>query len=388
MPCVGRWRAVLVVAALCAGTACTSHRTLEPPPSEDRTSVAADARDWPALGRRIEEYLDRSYSLALRDRRALLVSVGGVPVVERYYGDSNAATTADVHSVTKSVVSTLVGVALGEGRLRSLDQSLGELLPEHRTAMSDPVAAVTLRQVLTMTAGLPPDELGPRLPATMAGSDWVTNILRHGRGSAPVGHFAYASVGSHLLSAILERATGESVLAYGRPRLFDPLGVDTRPAFQPQADAFGYLPARLWRQYESAGFAWPRDPRGVQLGFGGLKLTARDMTALGELYLNDGRWKRRQLVPATWVRDATRVQVPTGRGEVPGYGYQWWTCSAADHAGYAAIGYGGQLVEVVPDLRLVVAVSTTVKEDKPTVDVGAYLALVDDVIAPVVQGRR
>src|SRR3954454_6592084 len=106
MPSFGRWRAVMVVAALCAGTACMSHRTAEPPPSRDRTSVAADARDWPALGRHVEEDLDRSYSLALRDRRALIVSVGGVRVVERYYGDSNAAATADVHSVTKSVVGT------------------------------------------------------------------------------------------------------------------------------------------------------------------------------------------------------------------------------------------------------------------------------------------
>ena len=316
------------------------------------------------------------------------MSVGGVPVVERYYGDSNAAATADVRSVTKGLVGTLVGVALAEGRLRSLDESLGELLPEHRASMSDRVAAVTLRQVLTMTAGLPPDELAGPPAGTLAGSDWVTNVLRHGRGSVPVGHFAYASVGSHLLAAILERATGESVLAYGRPRLFDPLGIDTRPAFQPHADASGYLPVRLWRQYDAAGFAWPRDPHGVQLGFAGLKLTARDMSALGELYLDDGQWKGRQLLPASWVADATRVQVPTGLGQTPGYGYQWWTCSADGHAGYAAIGYGGQLVEVIPDLRLVVAVSTTVKEDEPIVDAGAYLALVDDVIAPGVQGHR
>jgi CubicO group peptidase (beta-lactamase class C family) len=377
-----------MVAALCAVAACTSDRTAQPRPSEARTSVAAVAQDWPALGRRIEEYLDRSYSLALRDRRALVVSVGGVPVVERYYGDSSAAATENVFSVTKSVVSTLVGVALAEGRLRDLDQDLGALLPEHRAAMSDAVAALTLRQVLTMTAGLPPDGPGGHPSRTMQGPDWVTSILRHGQGLAPVGSFAYSSAGSHLLAAILEHATGESLVAYGRPRLFDPLGIGTRPAFEPRVDLSGQPPAQIVRRYESAGFAWPRDPSGVQLGFSDLKLTARGMTALGELYLNDGRWKGRQLLPASWVREATRAQVPTGLGQTPGYGYQWWTCSAADHAGYAAIGYGGQLVEVVPDLRLVVAVSTTVKEDKPTVDAGAYLALVDDVIAPVVQGRR
>src|SRR5919107_1356322 len=187
MPSVGRWPAVMVIAALCAGTACTSDRTVEPRPSGDRTSVAADARDRQALGRRIEEYLDRSYSLALRDRRALIVSVGGVPVVERYYGDSSASATADMRSVTKSVVGTLVGVALAEGRLCSLDASLGELLPEHRASMSDSVAAVTLRQVLTMTAGLPPHELGGKPARTLAGSDPGSQLARPRRGEAPGG---------------------------------------------------------------------------------------------------------------------------------------------------------------------------------------------------------
>jgi CubicO group peptidase (beta-lactamase class C family) len=255
--------------------------------------------------------------------------------------------------------------------------------------MSPRVAAVTLRQVLTMSAGLPPDDLGGAAPAPLlVGSDWVRNTLRHGRTSMPVGHFAYSSVGSHLLAAILERATGESVLAYGRRWLFDPLGVETRPAFEPSVGASGRLSDEAAERYERARFAWPRDPRGINLGFGGMKLTARDMTTLGLLYLDGGRWRGRQLLSPSWVREATRPQVPTDLGQTPGYGYQWWTCVAAAHTAYAAIGYGGQLVEVVPDLRLVVAVSTTVNQDSPIVNAGAYLALVNDLIAPSLDGRR
>jgi CubicO group peptidase (beta-lactamase class C family) len=379
----GHRLAAIVIAALVAVTACTSHRPAEP--GHDRApSSSAGALDGQALGRRIEEYLGRSYSLGVRDRRALIVSVGGTNVVERYYRGSTAAATADVYSVTKSVVGTLVGLALADGNLRNVDQTLAELLPTHRKDMSRRVAALTLRQVLSMTAGLPPDEVPGEPPATLSGASWVTSALRHGQGSGAVGSFAYSSVGSHLLAAILVQATGESVLTYGRRRLFDPLGIGTRPAFEPVVPPSGDVSDRVYRQYERATFAWPRDPQGVHSGFAGMKLTARDMTALGQLYLNDGRWRGRQLLSASWVREATRAQVETALGQTPGYGYQWWTCTAADHAAYAAVGYGGQLVEVVPDLRLVVTVSTTVREDSPVVSADAYVALVDRLIAPFV----
>jgi CubicO group peptidase (beta-lactamase class C family) len=349
--------------------------------------VTSSPLDAESLGRRIEAYLNGNYNLGIRHRRAVVVSVAGVPLVERYYGRVTATTTSEVRSVTKTVVATLIGMALAEGRLHGLDQTLAELLPDYRTNMSAALAAVTLRSILTMTSGLEPDDLGGAQPQQLMGPDWVGNVVRHSRSPDGMGAFAYSSAGSHLLSAILVQATGQSVLSYARSRLFDPLGIVTSPAFEPVIPGTGTVPDRVGREYDAAGFAWPRDPTGIHVGFAGLRLTARDMTALGSLYLYQGRWRGRQLLSRSWVEQATRSHVPTGLGQTPGYGYQWWVTTAGRHSAFAAIGHGGQLIEVVPDLRLVVAVSTTVTKESPAPS-EVYLALVQDVVVPALEHQR
>jgi CubicO group peptidase (beta-lactamase class C family) len=210
-----------------------------------------------------------------------------------------------------------------------------------------------------MSAGLPGDE-DPSWPV-LAGGDWVSSILARGTDQPPGDGFAYSSVSSHLLAAILVETTGRSVLAYARVKLFGPLGIETRPAFQPRL-----IPGRPEpiRAYERAAFAWPRDPQGIHIGFGSLKLTAPDMLKVGTLFLHEGEWRGEQLVPAAWVRQAVSPAVPTG-GEGPGshYGFQWWVTTAGGHSAFAAIGFGGQIIEVVPDLNLVVVASTWIDED-------------------------
>jgi CubicO group peptidase (beta-lactamase class C family) len=371
--------------ALVAVPACTGHRTQTPSTSGGRRpSVSISRLDAGSLGRQIESYLDANYNLGIRRRRAVVVSVAGAPVVERYYGRVTARTTCDVRSVTKTVVATLIGMALAEGRLHSLDQTLFELLPAYRAKMSTALKAVTLRQLLTMTSGLQPDNVSGQQPL-LRGPDWVGNVVRHAPAPNVTGRFAYSSAGSHLLSAILVQATGQSVLSYARSRLFDPLAIATRPAFEPVINNNGDVPEPVaGREFDAAGFAWLRDPTGMHLGFAGLKLTARDMTKLGTLYLNQGMWRGRQLLPRSWVQDATRSHVSTGMGQLTGYGYQLWVTAAGVHPAFAAVGYGGQLIEVVPDLRLVVAVCTTVSEQSPA-NVGVYVSLVQDVVVPVLE---
>jgi CubicO group peptidase (beta-lactamase class C family) len=322
---------------------------------------------------------DAAATNAFRNRRALLINVDGRPVVERYW-HSSARTTGGIFSVTKTVIGTLIGIALDEGTLPGLDATLAQLLPAYSRVMNRQVAAITLRQLLTMTSGLPPDDdpyLG-RVQVTK--QDWVRAILAHGISGQP-GEFQYSSAGSHLLSAILSQATHRSVLQYAREKLFDPLAITTRPAAEPVELAENI------DAYERAGFAWATDPQGRHDGGGGLKLTARDMAKLGQLWLHDGRWLDRQLVPAEWIKAGGTTPVRTGDGLAEAYGYQVWLGTSDGHDAVMARGAFGQLIQMVPDLGLVVAILShrdLRRPDVGTADNSSWISLVNTFIAPAI----
>jgi CubicO group peptidase (beta-lactamase class C family) len=328
----------------------------------------------------------------LANVRAIIVDIDGRPRFERYYS-SSAAESRSSYSVTKSVTSTLVGIAISEGRLR-MDESLSQMLPRYAPEMKPSVARVTLRQLLTMTGGftdtfsIPHGELG-------APPDWVRAFLKD-QDTAPGAEFHYSDYGAHLLSPILVQASGESVLAYARARLFDPLGIVTRPSFEPRITA--QTDPQALAEYEKAGFAWPIDPQGFHLTESLIKLRPRDMATFGQLFLQAGQWNGRQVVPAAWVSQATAAQAgkafPGFGAAGPGaafnptnYGYFWWVEPAAGATAYYALGYGGQLVEVVPSLHLVIVVSSYVDETNPHAPVVGpeELQRLVDAIVPIIK---
>ena len=351
--------------------------------SSDRSTTVAE---FPVAATRIDERIDdflgSSYSGALDNVRAALVWVDGEPVVERCF-DSSAEATSNVFSVTKSVMSILVGIALDEGHIGSVDQSLGQLLPSHVDTMAPEVEAVTLHQVLTMTAGLPEDPgsggIGGIAAEVATADDWVTAILSEEPQRPPGEGFGYSSAGSHLLSAIVAEATGRSVLDYARDKLFDPLGIDSTSATEIVAREENV------EAYEAADFAWPVAPEGYHVGYSLLKLTAPDMAKIGQLMLHGGQWNGTQVVSEEWVQKSTHPHVPAD-GVADHYGYQWWVTDAAGHPAFAAAGFQGQLIEVVPDLGLVVVVSS-VDAIGGNASAAAYAALVSYVIAPALSDR-
>ena len=130
-------------------------------------------------------------------------------------------------------------------------------------------------------------------------------------------------------------------------------------------DGFGVKRGARRNAYQRAPVAWPTDPQGYQLGFGGLKLPSRDLAKFGYLYLNGGRWDGRQVVPAGYVAASTRRHSSPPPGfPAEGYGYQWWVTSQAGHPSFLAVGYGGQFVQVVPDLDLVVVVTSDASQPR------------------------
>jgi CubicO group peptidase (beta-lactamase class C family) len=313
---------------------------------------------------KIEKTVDKQLA-ALPDAdqiRAIVVARDGEVVYERYTG-TTAGEFRNVLSVTKSVMSTLVGIAAAD-RLLTLDDTLAEGLPSYAAQMKPAVAKVTVRHLLTMTGGFPSLGSGEEYSIYEA-RDWIAATLAAGTGATktPV----YSNAGAHLLGGVLTEATGMSVLDYARKELFDPLGIDTRPVVEQK-------PKRVWddwpweqKQYEAADFAWPIDPQGIHFGGGEMKLRPPDMAKLGHLFLDRGVWEGERIVPAAWVRDATSPQVSASAmrapTQLPDYGYLWWVGEMDGERAFAAVGSGGQLVVVVPARRLVVVTSVEFSVD-------------------------
>jgi CubicO group peptidase (beta-lactamase class C family) len=390
-------RTRLLVAGLgCVlAAACTSPDRQEPT-ATSRVLTGPIQRDyWPTAGWRTAPPAQAGMdpkTLAVLDTnaayhpqlRSLLVIRHGYLVYERYWhGDAQTGQAA--FSVTKSFTSALVGIALRDHHLKSLHQTVGELLAAHLPPNADPrLAKVTVEQLLTMTSGLAGDDHYPGDPdltyRLYQSRDWVRHILARKPVTKPGTTFAYSNASSHLLSAIVADTTGRSTLAFARAKLFAPLGIHTEHAFQPVGVAFP-TPAQE-RAYERAKVAWPTDPQGYHSGFGGLQLPARDLAKLGYLYLNGGRWDGVQVVPAGYVRASSQRQSqPPPGGPFDGYGYQWWVTSDHGHPSFVAVGYGGQFVQVIPDLDLVVVITSDFENGR-----GDAQQLVGEAIVPAATG--
>ena len=365
MPNLSRTRRLGLVVALgvlllpaCGGDESSTERTAEPTRAEMTSALQEHARIISAFD----------------TVRAILVARGGETVLEEYYGTADAESYWGLQSVTKSVVSTLVGIALDEGLIDGVDATLAELLPDHVEVMPPAVRSTTLHQLLTMTAGFPA-ELGPSDPKTALEIHWVRTILAD-PATPPGAGFVYSNGTSHLLAAIVEEATGESVLDFARSRRFDPLGIDSTPAFQavPTAESL--------KQLDEADFAWPVDPQGTNTGWFGLRLRPQDLLKIGQLFLDHGRWEGRQVVSREWVAEATKQQVEVdSSGE--GYGYQWWTGELDGDRSYRAVGYGGELIVVVPTRELVVVAATEFRQGDVTsqgIAEEVLLAILEDAV--------
>jgi CubicO group peptidase (beta-lactamase class C family) len=360
-------RSMIVAPFLAVLVTCGAQPAAGPATSAPPTAVVSSAVPRAAVGTAIDDYIAHG-AVNLRNIRAVLVSQGGELVAERYYY-SDAAAYAEIHSATKSVMSTLVGIALTKGDLKSLDQTLGELLPRHRSAMSKSSAGTTVRQLLTMTGGWT-----AFYDAETARPQLVRRVLMAGPEVDP-GKFVYSNVGPHLLSAVLAQVTGLSTLAYARRELFDPLGITNQPAFE------GPMAQRDNPDVVSTNsFRWLRDPDGVHAGPYGLALTARDMIKIGELWLNGGFWHGRRILDTDYITEASTNQVPELEGKIRGYGYLWWVTPLARHGAYSASGRYGQLITVMPDLRAVIVISSRTLDDPPSID--DHLAMMDTAIVP------
>ncbi|MBO1305660.1 serine hydrolase [Enterococcus sp. 669A] len=293
----------------------------------------------------LEAKIQREYG----NTAGITVSQEGTIVYEKYFNGCEADTAVHIFSVTKSIVSALIGIALEKGYITSLDQKVLDFFPEYSFPKKEKMlSAITLRHLLTMT--VPYKRMLNPYPQYFTSPDWVKFSLEAIGGRGRVGEFKYAPlIGPDILSGILVKATGQSVLDFARENLFDPMGIQMEETitFRDKEEQMAF--------YQTTGVrGWVAGPTGVHTAGWGLSLTARELAKIGQLYLNGGVWEGQQLVPEKWIKESTREQSAWKKLGLK-YGYLWWALD--DERSFAALGDGGNTIYVNPQKQLVVSMT-------------------------------
>nr|WP_257644107.1 serine hydrolase [Luteimonas salinisoli] len=296
---------------------------------------------------------------ALAPLRTVVVARHGEVLAERGYRGHSPARPANIKSASKPVVTALVGIAIERGLLAGEAQKIAPLLEDALPADPDPrLYEVTLAHLLSMRAGLGRTS-GSHYGRWVASDDWVRAALARPFEDEPGGEMLYSTGSTHLLSAILTRASGRDALDLAREWL------GAQPGF--------------------AISAWDRDPQGIRFGGNQMAMTPRSLLAFGELYRNGGRSADgRQVIPRAWV-DASWRPRTRSRYSGDGYGYGWFLRRIGGEEVRYAWGYGGQMLYVVPALQLTVAMTSDERHPSGS---GGYRDQLHALLAEIVATQR
>lgn len=275
----------------------------------------------------------------------IVVARNGRIAYEQYYNGSAPDQTHHVASVTKTIISALIGIAIDSGYIQSIDQSVLDFFPEYDLDASDTQKKeITIRHLLTMTAPFAFEDWNEPLDKMCMQPDWVNYSLGILGQNGNVGNFKYSTAGGHLLSTIITRSTGKSAREFANERLFKPIGMKEIPHYEKQEFGFDDLFGKNVR-------GWVHDPAGHSTGGWGLTLSTRDMARFGLLYLNHGEWDGQQIIPGTWIHESTEMNANT-------YGYLWWLREEDGVFAYSAAGDGGNVICCIPELELIIAITS------------------------------
>jgi CubicO group peptidase (beta-lactamase class C family) len=275
---------------------------------------------------------------------SLLVIKNGYLIAEDYFNEGSVDQKDRLQSATKSYTSALVGIALKQGYLLSVDQKMLDFFPEVADQITDPrKEQITIRDLLQMRAGYPWEETDQALWDGLLSGYYVPLIEEFPLITDPGTEFHYSNLTSNWLGIIVDRATGTNLKAYAEENLFSPIGVEAGD--------------------------WGTDAEGHNNGCGDLHFTARDAAKFGLLYLNDGEYEGNQVIPADWVKESLQrhsedINLTGGFpanwglsiGDI-GYGYQWWSARVGDHHFDYAAGHGGQLIVLLDELDMIIVVT-------------------------------
>ena len=254
-------------------------------------------------------------------------------IVDEYYKDGYDKTSVfTLQSTSKSITSAIFGIAIDKGYIDSVEEPISNYFPQILNSDSQYKSQITIWNLLTHTTGLDASDTA-NWNEWLASDNWVNYVLNRPATSRPGTVFNYFTANTHLLSAIIQQATGKTTLEFGKEYLFDKLDIDSVEC--------------------------TTDSQGISDGGNGFAMNVYDMAKIGELYLNNGVWNGEQIISEQWVKDSTTTQFERSSGSAD-YGYQWWVRTFGDnnYPSFFAQGHYGQYIFVVPDLKLVVVLTS------------------------------
>jgi len=275
-------------------------------------------------------------------------------VYDNYFNDCNSSSKVHVYSVTKSIVSILIGIAIDKGYIQNVNQKIIDFFPNYKIKKKEQtLQKITLKDMLTMTAPYKYNFAPYAFIKYFMSNDWITFSLDLLGGKESIGFFKYAPlIGPDILSGILIHTTGQSVLEFATEHLFSPLDIHIKANILLHS---AKEQTKFNRSITANG--WVTDLAGVNAGGWGLTLSSMDMAKIGQLYLNKGLWNGKQIVSSQWIMDSLTEQSKWDKMNLS-YGYLWWIIDN-EKGCYAAMGDGGNIIYFNAQTQLVVAIAST-----------------------------
>lgn len=290
----------------------------------------------------LEQKIRKDYS----NTTGMVVLKNGEALYENYFQGCTDASHIHVYSVTKSIISTLIGIAIDKGYIKSIDQKVLDFFPDYIYQTEEKTLQnITLKNMLTMTAPYKYKFFAPYVKY-FTSNDWVKFALDLLGGKGKIGVFRYTPlIGPDILSGILVKTTGQSVFRFAAEHLFLPLGITVKDniIFHSKEEQMAFNKAT-----DISG--WVSDPMGINTAGWGLSLSTMDIAKIGQMYLNSGVWNGKQIVSAKWIQESTKEQSHWKKQNLS-YGYLWWV----NENGYTAMGDGGNIIYVNRKKKLVVS---------------------------------
>jgi CubicO group peptidase (beta-lactamase class C family) len=311
------------------------------------------------MGFNPEKFREVDSRAALMDRlHSLLVIKNDTLVFENYYNNFSEGQASNLKSSSKSILNLLIGIAIEEGFIESIDKTLYDYVPEIYNDEMDPrKKEITIEHLMTMTSGLESTSLD-NYSAWTNSDDWLRHALELPMEADPGEWYAYSTGDTHLLSAILTEATGMSSLEFAQKYLYEPMDIEVT--------------------------RWETDPQGYNEGGNNVYVKPYDLAKIGIMVSNGGIYKDQRIVPEDWIKESIKFQVePQGISrpfEIEGYGYLWWLVKANQYSTYSAIGHGGQYMMTIPELDLIVVLTSLSQGSTPGDHFTDIASLVEDYI--------